>query len=189
MSSQRQENAASATLEELMEQYVDGSPQAFEELYRRTSPRLLGYLLRLARNRDLAEDLMQITFAKVHRARASYLRGAPLLPWVLAIARRSFYDEVRSARARSEAVTRDGALPEPTQTADGVPNDVSEALKRALDRMPQAYREAIQLTKDAELSITEAADVLGCTPTAVKLRIHRGYKLLRQELEAYSRQP
>jgi RNA polymerase sigma-70 factor (ECF subfamily) len=178
---------APASLEDLMEQYVDGHAPAFEELYRRVSPRLLGYLLRLTRDRDRAEDLMQVTFSKVHRARSSYLTGAPLLPWMMAIARRSFLDELRSARSRHENVTRDGVLPEPGHADGDLPVDLAEALERALAELPAAYREAIQLTKEAGLSINQAAQVLNATPTAVKLRVHRGYQLLRQELEAYSR--
>jgi len=170
-----------------MEAYVDGSAAAFEELYRRVGPNLFAYLLRLTRNRERAEDLLQVTFAKVHRARGSYLRGAPVLPWMLAIARRSFLDERRSASTRSEDLSSDGNLPEPRNEEAGVPADLSAALERALDALPEAYREAIQLTKVSGLSIAEAADVLGTTETAVKLRVHRGYTLLRKQLEGFNR--
>lgn len=180
---------ADATIEDLMEQYVDGSVAAFDELYKRVTPKVFGYLLRLTRNRVRAEDLLQITFTKVHRARASYLRGAAFLPWILAIARRSFLDERRAARSRSEELSNDGTLPEPPREEARVSNDISEALERALDQMPETYREAIQLTKITGLSIAEAADVLGTTATAVKLRVHRGYNLLRRELDDYNRAP
>lgn len=179
--------ADSVSIEELMVRYVEGSPDAFSELYRKISPNLMGYLLRLTRDRMRAEDLLQVTFAKIHRARQSYLRGAPVLPWVLAIARRSFLDERRAAKSRTEDLSPDGTLPEPRPELDGVPNDVSDALERALDRLPEAYREAIQLTKISGLSIQEAAGVLGTTETAVKLRVHRGYTQLRKELERFSR--
>jgi RNA polymerase sigma-70 factor (ECF subfamily) len=175
------------SVEALMNRYVDGDSEAFEALYQQLSPRLFGYLLRLTRQRERAEDLLQITFTKVHRARSSYIRGAPLLPWVLAIARRSFYDERRAAKSRTEDLSRDGTLPEPRPEPSGVPNDVSEALERALDGMPETYREAIQLTKLTGLSVSEAAEVLGASPTAVKLRVHRGYNFLRKELERFNR--
>jgi RNA polymerase sigma factor (sigma-70 family) len=178
---------ASVSTEELMERYVDGSAEAFDHLYRRVSPQMMGYLLRLTRHRERAEDLLQVTFSKVHRARQSYLRGAPVLPWMLAIARRSFFDERRAAKSRSEDLSADGTLPEPRPEPSGVPNDLAEAMERALDSLPEAYREAIQLTKIAGLSIAEAADVLGATETAVKLRVHRGYNQLRSELERFSR--
>lgn len=170
-----------------MERYVGGSAEAFNELYRRVSPTVMGYLLRLTRSRVRAEDLLQITFSKVHRARESYLRGAPLLPWVLAIARRSFLDERRAAKSRTEDLSADGTLPEPPPVYEGTTSEVSVALERALDALPEAYREAIQLTKISGLSIAEAASVLGTTETAVKLRVHRGYNLLRKELERFAR--
>ena len=47
-----------------MERYIDGEAEAFELLYRRVSPNLMGYLLRLTRNRERAEDLLQITFSR-----------------------------------------------------------------------------------------------------------------------------
>ncbi len=172
-----------------MERYIDGSAEAFDELYRRTAPTLMGYLLRLTRHRERAEDLLQVTFTKVHRARASYLRGAPLLPWMLAIARRSFLDERRAASSRSEDLSQDGTLPEPRPEQGGLSSDVAEALERALDALPEAYREAIQLTKISGLSIVEAATVLGASETAVKLRVHRGYNLLRKELDRFTRKP
>jgi len=179
--------SADASVEELMDAYVDGSARAFDELYRRVAPNLFAYLLRLTRNRERAEDLLQITFSKIHRARSSYLRGAPLLPWILAIARRSFLDERRSASTRSEELSSDGTLPEPRASEAELPADLSDALERALDNLPEAYREAIQLTKIAGLSIAEAAGVLGATETAVKLRVHRGYAQLRKHLETFHR--
>jgi RNA polymerase sigma-70 factor (ECF subfamily) len=176
------------TLELLMAEYVDGNAESFERLYRRVSPKLFGYLLRLTRNRERAEDLLQVTFTKVHRARASYLQGAPLLPWLLAIARRSFYDERRKSRVRQEQLSSDGELPEPPPEDTKLSNDTTEALESALDALPEAYREAIQLTKITGLSLNEAADVLGTTATAVKLRVHRGYVALRKNLQAAAQQ-
>jgi len=119
--------ADQGTPEELMEQYVDGSATAFDALYRQVAPRLLSYLLRLTRNRERAEDLLQVTFAKVHRARGSYIRGAPVLPWMLAIARRSFLDERRAAHSRSEDLSQDGTLPE---VRDERPHPRWSSLKR-----------------------------------------------------------
>jgi RNA polymerase sigma-70 factor (ECF subfamily) len=176
-----------ASPEELMNAYVEGSTAAFDGLYRQVAPTVYGYLLRLTRNRERAEDLLQVTFTKVHRARGSYLRGAPVVPWMIAIARRSFLDERRAAVTRNENLSPDGQLPEPKAEEPPVPSDLSEALERALDALPEGYREAIQLTKGAGLSVAEAAEVLGATETAVKLRIHRGYNLLRKELERYGR--
>jgi len=173
--------------EALMARYVAGDLGAFEELYRQISPKLFGYLLRLTRQRDRAEDLVQVTFGKVHRARASYFLESPVLPWLLAIARRSFFDERRRARVRPEDLSREGEVPEPERLETASDSDVVEALERAMSAIPENYAEAIQLTKITGLSLTEAAEVLGTTSTAVKLRVHRGYVLLRRELDAFRR--
>lgn len=186
---ERLPSLAESTSEQLMERYVDGEAEAFEFLYRRVSPNLMGYLLRLTRNRERAEDLLQITFSKIHRARGSFLKGAPVLPWILAIARRSFLDERRSAQVRTEDLSPDGSLPEQQLEDRALPAELSDALEVALDRLPDTYREAIVLTKITGLSVAEAATVLGSTETAVKLRVHRGYNQLRKELEQYSRTP
>lgn len=175
------------SLEALMVGYVEGDSAAFEELYRKLSPKLFGYLLRMTRQREQAEDLVQVTFSKIHRARDSYLKGAPLLPWVLAIARRSFFDARRRTKVRPEYLSTDGTMPEPETEEAALGSDVVEALELAMQRLPESYAEAIQLTKITGLSIAEASEVLGTSKTAVKLRIHRGYKLLRKNLEAYGR--
>lgn len=175
------------SLEGLMTRYVEGDARAFEELYRKLSPKLFGYLLRLTRHREQAEDLVQITFSKIHRARDRYLEGAPLLPWVLAIARRSFFDARRRTKVRPEYLSHDGVVPEPESDPGNLGSDVVEALEVAMQELPTAYAEAIQLTKITGLSISEAADVLGTSNTAVKLRVHRGYKILRKNLERFGR--
>lgn len=171
-----------------MARYQAGDVRAFEALYRALAPPLFGYLLRLTRRRELAEDLVQITFAKVHRARFSYLQGAPVLPWLFAIGRRSFLDECRRRKTRPEDLSRDGTLPDPApKDATEGDSDWSDALDQALNRLPVPYAEAIQLLKISGLSVAEAAEVLGTTPSAVKLRAHRGYVLLRKELERFGR--
>src|SRR5512140_899695 len=85
-----------AEAKDLMTRYCDGDAQAFRELYALVAPRLLGYLVKMTRTRALADDLLQQTFLKVHRARAAYVRGADPLPWMYSIAHRTFLDAIRA---------------------------------------------------------------------------------------------
>jgi RNA polymerase sigma-70 factor (ECF subfamily) len=57
-------------------------------------------------------------------------------------------------------------------------------MRRALDRLPDHYRYAIQLTKLLGFSGEEAARLLSTTQSAIKLRVHRGYAMLRAMLGA-----
>jgi RNA polymerase sigma-70 factor (ECF subfamily) len=166
--------------EQLMDRYVAGDVEAFNEIYARHASRLFGYVLKLTRNREQAEDLVQTTFAKVHRARGSYLSGAPLLPWMLAIVRRSFYDEQRAPRTRRELLSRDGALPDAPARGARSKIEVPHTLDRALALLPASYREAILLTKFFGYSGEEAAAALGTTRGAIKVRVHRGNRQLRE---------
>src|SRR5688572_16134670 len=84
-----------ADAKELMARYCDGDASAFRELYAVVAPRLFGYLVKMARHRALADDLLQQTFLKVHRARGAYVRGADPIPWIYSIAHRTFLDEAR----------------------------------------------------------------------------------------------
>lgn len=184
------------TAAELMSSYCDGDASAFRALYAEVAPRLLAYLTAMARSRAVAEDVLQETFAKVHRARGSYVRGADPVPWMYAIAHRTFLDEVRR-RKRAAAPTDDGDLPEIAAVLTGEAADVAAARPvvdpeataaalAALAELPEAQRQAVVLTKLDGRSVAEAAAIAGTTPGALKVRAHRGYEALRRRLKGAS---
>ena len=191
MSDRTSDEIARATA--LMQRYCDGDARAFDELYPLVAPRLFAHLLTITANRAQAEDALQQTFLKLHGARAAYLRGADPLPWLYTIARRAAVDEHR--RRRRLRAPSDGApLPEePTAGLRGLPDDDldEEAARGQLARvaiaavatLPASHREAITLTKLRGCSVAEAAQLLGTTPLAVKLRVHRGMIKLRALLD------
>jgi RNA polymerase sigma-70 factor (ECF subfamily) len=175
-----------------MGRYCDGDADAFRQLYARVAPRLLGYLVRMVRDRAAAEDLVQQTFLKVHRARAAYVRGADPVPWIFAIAHRTFLDDARSKKRAKVKVADDGAPPDVAADITGTPADhvpgddgskeLTAATLEALQTRPPAQREAVVLTKLSGKSIVEAAEIVGTTPGAMKVRVHRGYEALRKLL-------
>jgi RNA polymerase sigma factor (sigma-70 family) len=174
---------ASETLEELMERFVGGDEAAFERIYERVSPGLLGKLRNQARDAEQAQDVVQNTFLKLFRARDRYVPGAPVMPWISVIAKRALIDERRPQRQRMEVLSPDGQLPEPELAFNpAVLSADSQRLQLALEQLPGQYREAIELTKLTGLSGQEAATRLRTTTAAIKQRVHRGYELLRELL-------
>jgi RNA polymerase sigma-70 factor (ECF subfamily) len=177
---------------QLMERYCDGDADAFRALYALLAPRLYGYLARMTRDRAIADDLLQATFLKVHRARAAYVRGADPVPWLYAIAHRTFLDEARRTKRAVVAVAREDELPEiPAQITGeaqgsraepGADPELARAALAALDTLPPQQREAVVLTKLDGKTIAEAAEIAGTTPGAMKVRAHRGYVALRKAL-------
>ena len=174
-----------------MARYCDGDASAFRELYALVAPRLLGYLMKMARQRAVAEDLLQQTFLKVHRARAAYVRGADPLPWIYAIAHRTFLDSIRKDKRAVVKIGDGDELPEVraglTGEADGQrdepadPEAVQAALA-ALAELPAQQREAVVLVKLDGKTVAEAAEIAGTTVGAMKVRAHRGYEALRTRL-------
>lgn len=178
-----------------MSRYCDGDAGAFRDLYARVAPRLVAYLQRMCGERATAEDLVQQTFLKVHGARSAYVRGADPVPWMFAIARRTFLDEARRRkRAKVKVTGGDGHLPEVPAAMDGTPlaesrptspdPELVTAALDALQRLPPAQREALILTKMSGKSIAEAAAITGASAGAMKLRAHRAYVALRRALAA-----
>jgi RNA polymerase sigma-70 factor (ECF subfamily) len=178
-----------ATAIAAMQRYCsDGDDGAFAALYSVAAPRLLRSMLSVIRNRAVAEDLLQQTFLKLHRYRHAYTAGADPLPWLHAIAHRMCFDELRRARReRSTLADVQSGLSEQLSTRDGgaaharptYSERIVVATLRALDRLPEAHRTALILTKLEGNTIEQAAELLGTTPTAIKLRAHRGYQRLR----------
>lgn len=179
-------------LRDLMQRYQDGDAGAFRELYALVAPRLLGYLTKMARRRAVADDLLQQTFMKVHRARAAYVRGADPLPWMYSIAHRTFIDETRRTKRAIVGVGDDETMPEIAAGIDGqtaasrdeprVDPELAKAALDALAQLPVAQREAVVLTKLEGKSVAQAAEIAGTTVGAMKVRAHRGYEVLRKLL-------
>jgi len=171
-----------------MERYAGGDDSAFIVVYEALRPRLLDFSIRRARSREVAEDAVQQTFLQIINARDRFIPGAPVVPWAYAIARHLLTD---GYRGRREAVPLDGAgdgpegIPEP---ADGGPSpeEVLDRRRRVdrvrgdLARLLPRWREAFELVALEELSVAEAAEVLGISEANVKIRVHRAREALRR---------
>jgi RNA polymerase sigma-70 factor, ECF subfamily len=168
-----------------MDRYAAGDDAAFAQVYDTLAPRLYGYLVRQTREVPRAEDLLQQTMLQIHRARSSFIAGAEVTPWAFAIARRLLVDSVRRGRREALGVEGEpdpGASPEPLADEWVAARDLAKRVDSVLAKLPQSQRQAFELIKNEGLSVAEAAQVLGTTVAAVKLRAHRAYEALRVAL-------
>jgi RNA polymerase sigma-70 factor (ECF subfamily) len=176
---------ALAACDTAMARYAAGDEAAFAVVYDELAPRLYGYLIRQTRDGARSEDLVQQTFLQIHRARATFLPGAEVLPWAFAIARRLMIDGFRRGRREvlEETEARDDR-PATEPAADDLvqAQELATRIRRELARLPETQRVAFELVKEEGLSLAEAAQVLGTTVAAVKLRAHRAYEALRAVL-------
>jgi len=186
-----EDEAVCARAAALMSRYCDGDRRAFDELYATLAPRILGYLTGLVKERAAAEDLLQLTFIKLHQHRDVYIRGANPVPWLYTIAHRTCLDELRRRRRARVRISSDGNLPhEPSVDISGSAEPAHEGPDEqtiargmtALAGLPETQRQAVLLTKIHGHSTAEAASILGTTVGAIKVRAHRGYVALRHRL-------
>jgi len=173
------------TDEELMSAWVAGDARAFEKLFSRLAPRVHGFFLRSFRREDVADDLLQVTFMKVHKARHRYRPELKLAPWLFAVAARVRLDELRRRLRLPEDADED-AIERASDVAAADPplgSDVVQAVRAALDALPESQRTVIHLHRYEGMTFAEIAEALGTTAGAVKLRAFRGYETLRQQLK------
>ncbi len=177
---------------QLMERYASGDDAVFDQLYELLAPRLYRFWVRLARMAPEADDIFQETFLKLHRARATYLTGADPIPWAFAIARSVYLSRLRYRRrhrdevgATADVAEGDGPVPShSTPEAEILAEHMLDVVTVELSRMSEKNRVAYVLLKEENLSVKDAAAVLGTTCDVVKQRAHRAYQQLKAALDA-----
>ena len=176
-----------------MERYARGDDAAFATIYDALAPRIHAYLLRQTRDRVAADDLLQKTLLQIHRKRGTYATGFAVLPWAYAIARRLCIDEFR--RRKTDLLWSARELVDDNRLTGGTPDDdfasreLVAQVEAELSRMPETQRVAFELLRIDGLTHDEAAQVLGTTVSAVKLRAFRAYNAIRAVLSGAPARP
>lgn len=150
--------------------------------------------LRLSGNASDAEDLVQDTMLRAYRSWERYTPGTNAKGWLLTILRHLFINEYRRRIRHPETVDVDTiepfALFQEVQEEDpqGAFFDriVDDEVLRAVDQLPEAFREAVTLSDVEGLSYEEVAKVLDVPVGTVKSRLYRGRRLLQAKLYEYA---
>jgi RNA polymerase sigma-70 factor (ECF subfamily) len=150
--------------------------------------------LRLTANAADAQDLVQETMLRAYRSWDRYTPGTNAKGWLLTILRHLFINEYRRKRRHPETVDVDTiepfALFQEVQEEDpqGAFFDkiVDDEVLRAVDQLPEAFREAVTLSDVEGLSYEEVAKVLDVPVGTVKSRLYRGRRLLQAKLYGYA---
>ncbi len=163
-----------------------GDESAFDRLFERWSGRLLHFVERMVREPAVAEELVQETFLRVHRARDRYEPKARFSTWLYTIAGNAARNELRRPFRREHHDSAD-ATPDPASesaplqlvSSDPSPDRVAHARRvgdevdGALAGLPPRQREALWLCAVEGLSYAEIAEVLDTSEKSVKALVHR----------------
>jgi RNA polymerase sigma-70 factor (ECF subfamily) len=167
----------------ILNRFQHGDLDAFEELFRLHHYEVYGWSLRLVRDPSVADEVTIECFWRIHRAHARFDPRKDFAPWARRIATNVAMDWMRAQRTeRGLRLALPADVPAPTLAEPCVSAEIRNAFEAALKSLPPKLRVAAVLTLVEELPQKEAAEELGITLTALKVRVHRAVKRLRVEL-------
>lgn len=173
----------------LVEQLRRGDEAAFDAVYDAFNLRLFTFLLRLTRRHDVAEDLLEETWLRLvkhaHRLQPDTHLGA----WLFTVARNLHVSYVRSRGIEDSTMAGlmtlwPFSLERSSPFEATAANELERRIERALATLPPASREVLLLIGVAGLDHSDAADVCGITPQALRQRLHRARTMLARALAA-----
>ena len=172
------------TDEKLMLALSKGHLDSAAALFERYHKRIFNFFLRLTGGRrDLSEDLCQNVFERIIRYRASYREGKAFRPWIYQIARNLHYDQAGGTSLHRDDFAELSEVESREQSASRQLEKSEERaqLYRAISCLESHEREVLVLTRFQELKYREVAAILGLTEGAVKVRVHRAIKNLKDQ--------
>jgi RNA polymerase sigma-70 factor (ECF subfamily) len=177
---------------QLMLAYAGGEMRAFENLYARHRGALYRYLMRQARDTEIANDLFQEVWSRVIANRTRYEPRAKFRTFLFTLAHNCFIDHCRRMKSRPQGLGIEDA-----DAADLLPADEdarpeavlqrkesTERFRAALATLPQEQRDVYLLHEESELSLEEIARVTGVGAETAKSRLRYAVGKLKAALAA-----
>lgn len=162
--------------EELMVMYQNGDEGAFQVLYSRHSGRIFAFIRSKISDAQLAGDLFQEVFIKVHKSKCLYNRTFEVLPWLFTITRNTVIDGLRKNKSHLYSEDHDVEKLE----APGLVEALSQKdLAPAMAKLPEAQRQAIQMRYIDESTFEEIAKKLDTSSDNVRQLVSRGIKNMK----------
>jgi RNA polymerase sigma-70 factor (ECF subfamily) len=171
------EQGPQRTDEELLSLVAAGSQEAFHALFQRHADRVLRYAISIVRSRHLAEEVLQETMIVIWKGAKRFEGRSKATTWMLGIARNLSHNLLRKEKRGERVPDVEMTMPDP---ADGTQKALQ--VQRALDVLTDAQREVLHLVYYEEMSLAEAANVLGIPEGTVKSRMFHARKALAKEL-------
>jgi RNA polymerase sigma-70 factor (ECF subfamily) len=161
-----------------------GDREAFEEVVRRTYRHVYTQALRLVGDRQEAEDVAQEAYLRVYRGLAGFRGDAQFETWLYRIVSNAAMSHLRKRRRLGELVLdsseEPGESPSPIRVEEEAVD--RDALTNALESLPPSMRVVVVLKDVYGLSCREIGDQIGVSEGAVKVRLHRARRRLKEML-------
>jgi len=183
---------------DLITRFRKGCEGSFEEIVRRYETKAYNLAMRLTRNQEDAEEVLQDVFVTVHRKIDGFEGKAKFSSWLYRITVNAAFMKLRKRRQDHTVALEDilpqlhavtTLAPQNTFSLPGdvhvVSNEVRVALESAIGKLPEDYRAVFVLRDIDGLSNKEVGDILNLSIPAVKSRLHRSRLMLRKRLRRF----
>lgn len=190
------ENASESSLQDdvLVEKALGGDEKAYKKLVDKYERALYFHILKMVKDREQVEDLVQEAFVKAFDNLNTYSTNYAFSTWLYRIAKNHTIDYLRKKKLKTLSIdkpmnTRDGEmemqLPDESASTDRdiIRKQRQQIVQNAIDDLPEKYRRVIELRHMEEKSYQEIADILDAPLGTVKAHIFRARELLYKELK------
>ncbi len=170
--------------------YLCGDGASAERAFGGLSKVLKGYFLARTRSDSDSQDLTQASLLKIHLSRASFDENLSLKTWVFVLAHRTLIDHWRKnsrlefVQSTDEDIVTDADRSETSSDDPFVRMAQRKILGKALESLKPDDRTIVYLSVEEGMSMAEIAAVVSSSEGAVKVRMHRARKVLRQFIES-----
>lgn len=190
------ENASESSLEDdkLVKKAIGGDENAYKQLVEKYERALYFHILKMIKDREQVEDLVQETFVKAFDNLNTYSTNYAFSTWLYRIATNHTIDYLRKKKLETLSIdkprkTKDGEmemqLEDETASTDRniIRKQRQKIVQNAIDNLPEKYRKVIEMRHMEEKSYKEIADLLDLPLGTVKAHIFRARELLYKALK------
>ena len=164
---------------DLLERFVRGDTDAFEQLFRRFETEVYRWIARIVRDPSAAEDVLVEAFWRAYRGHATFDPSRSFGAWMRRVATNAALDHLKAERPRVNWRSADDTLPAPA----GIDAATAESVALAFRKLPPKLRLVAALALIENQPYAEIADALGVPVGTVKSRVFRAIQSLRKELD------
>jgi RNA polymerase sigma-70 factor (ECF subfamily) len=181
------------TDEQLVRKAQQDDEKAFGELVHRYESKVYSLALKMLRNPEDAEDVLQDTFLRAYRGIKSFQGNSTFSTWIYRITANSALMRLRRKHLPTVSIDDADERETPINIADWAPGPVEQLLNQetqramsdAVESLPPEFRQVFVLRDIEELSNAEVAEILDLSVAAVKSRLHRARLKVRDRLAPY----
>lgn len=177
--------------EDLVQLCLDGDDSAFEVLVGRYEKQVFSLAYRLSGNYDDAADAAQESFIRIYNMLHKYDASKRFFPWMYRVAHNTCLNSLAKKPAHTVDIHEYGEVIADTSNVNNQPEasysniELKENIDKAIDALPEKYRDPVFLRYIENMTYQEIADSLDLPVSTIETRLYRGRNLLQKELLKY----